>query len=901
MNRTITALVLAALLVIVGSANTLSSQTIQVPTRVSSDDIFGYRLQNFANAAAAPGIYSGVPDLTLDDGRSTLRYVQWTPGDNEVVITYDANGEGMLSVAVVNGNGSNYYTTYSNIVGAVDYFKARPIADANGLTLAIGVQDPGVVLTLKNFTVDGTNLGTLVGGGGTSTWSIGDVTMNDGFTITTTLNITGDVSQTPAACRVDLLGSVLPAGPPPTAYLAPCPLTTSPDLFGWRLRSFGNTASKEVYAGVPDITVASNRADADATWTAGDNAVMLVYNSNAHTLFATVMNGNGETGTCTYTGVGAGVAPDVLSIAIAATDPGSTITLKNLVVDGASIANLVATGGTTSWSVRGIDFTDGLTISAVVSIVGTMSAAPENCSVKFMAGTIGPASKFSVAECVNMIKPCTMASVAGSAAPTFDATVTIPKRIVVGTRTDGLPGAWLVNQDCTAQEMVDGGYTLPEVQAFPSSIGWEYSVQSISADGKWAAGCATMRNTSTTDGCFTGYQYPIQSSNHRWIRIPDGTVVGVKWQFIAGSGTGTVSMAVPMLIGDADERTATNGFVVAIGSSVEFCPTTIVTTAFGDYLGLKKTRACVIETVPGGDKTFFTYAGGVWANRMYNLKTVRPANALYISSVVPIQFFGPQRNTTPCNWYIVGFATGVASNGEGGLWQIRHQSATNQLRYDYVLGGEQERLPEVDDKLEREDGWMFMVDHTKSAVYNAATQNTTVYGYALNKRGNKKKPFTNGYEIEAGTTVNLIYTLNVGLMVGNNCNGMYARSVVDCVKPLRTPKKNLIVRCDDAKPIFGVQEEEVVEPMDPIAGYGQGGEVAVYPNPAYGRTTIETEGLTLNAAMITIVDATGRTISMELVEASGSVIFDASRLAPGLYVVRVDAGYRPRISSFVVR
>lgn len=591
----------------------------------------------------------------------------------------------------------------------------------------------------------------------------------------------------------------------------------------------------------------------------------------------------------------------MLSIAIAATDPGSTISLKNLVVDGASIANLVATGGTTSWSVRGIDFSDGLTISGVVSIVGTMSATPEACAINIMAGTIGMASKFSVAECVKMIKPCTMASVAGSATPTFDATLTIPKRIVVGTRTDGLPGAWLVNQDCTAQEMVDGGYALPEVQAFPSAIGWEYSVQSISADGKWTAGCATMRNTDATDGYSTGFQYPVQAAHNQWIRIPNGTVVGIKWQFIAGSGTGTVSMAVAASIGDVDARTANNGFAVAVGSSVPFCAQSIVNNTFGDYLGVSGTQACLIEIVPGGDKTFFTLAGGAWANRMYNLKAVRAANALYISSVIPIQYFGPQRNTTPCNWYIVGFATGVATNGEGGLWQIRHQSATNQLRYDYVIGGTSERLPDLSGKLERKDGWMFMIDQTKAAIYNAATQSTTVYAYALHQQGNNKNPYSNGYEIAAGTTINLVYSLNVGLMAGDNCNGIHTQSVVDCIKPLLTPKKSLIVRCNDAKPIFGGQEEEVVAPIDPVAGYGQGGEVAVYPNPAYGRTTIETEGLTLSTAMITIVDATGRTVNVDLIEASGSVLFDASRLAPGLYVVRVDVGDRPRISSFIVR
>jgi hypothetical protein len=898
MNRFRAALLSAAFL-LMWSANILSAQTIQIPTRVSTDDIFGYRLQNFANDAA-PGIYTGVPDLTLDDGRSTLRYVQWTPGDNEVVITYDANGEGMLSVAVVNGNGLNYYTTYTNIGGAVDYFKARPITDVNGLTLAIGVQDPGVVLTLKQFTVDGTNLGDLVGGEGTTSWSIGDVTVNDGFTITTTLNIAGDVSLAPATCTIDLFGSVLPAGPPPTAYLAPCALQTSPEQFGWRFRSFGNTAEKELYAGIPDLNTAANRADADAIWTQGNNAVMMVYNSTTHTLQTTVTNANGTVST-TYAGVGAAVAPNVLTISVAALDAGVTIALNDLLVDGASIVPLASTGGTTSWSILGIDFTDGLTISANVNIAGTVSAVPENCVVNIMAGMIGPSSMFSVAECVNMIKPCTMSSVTASAPPTFDATVVIPKRVVVGTRTDGRPGAWLIYQDCTAQEMTDGGYALPEVTEFPSTIGWEYSVQSISADGKWAAGCATMRNNDAADGYTAGYQYPVQAARNQWIRIPNGTVVGIKWQFIAGSGSGTIAMAVPASIGDPDVRTATNGFSVAVGSSVPFCPSTIVTTTFGDYMGLSGTQACMIETVPGGDKTFFTFAGGVWANRPYNLKALRPTNALYVTSVIPIQYFGPQRNTTPCNWYVVGFATGVATNGEGGLWQIRHQSATNQLRYDYVIGGTNERLPDLTGVLERKDGWTIMFDDSKSAVYTPATQNTTLYGYAVNTLGNKKNPFTNGYEIAAGTTINLIYSLNVGLNAGDNCNGIHTQRVVDCVKPLITPKKSFIVRCDDAKPVFGGHQESVVEDTDPVAGYGQGGEVAVYPNPAYGRTTIETEGMNLSAAMVTIVDATGRTVAVEVQETSGTLTFDAAALAPGLYVVRVDAGDRPRISSFVVR
>lgn len=889
------AMFLLAGMIVLGLEQPLQAQNLQSPPRTALDDIFGFRLQNFTNVGA-PGIYTGVPDLTLDDGRSTLRYVTWTPGDNAVTITYDANGEGQLSVALINGNGNNYFTTYTNIGGAVDYFKARPITDANGITIAIGIQDPGVSITLKNVTVDGVNLGDLSNDNAVRGWSVGNVSMNDGFTITATVTIAGPVSGTPGNCYVDVYGSVLPAGPTPTAYLASCPLATLPDLFGWRLRSFAASTAKELYAGVTDLGVATNRTEGDVVWGLGDNQLSLTYDKTTNALMATITNENG-TYTLQYPGLSATVAPEVLTVSVSALDAGSTVALKSFVVDGAALGDLSVSGTTQKWTVRGIDFTDGMTITGVVNVSGAGISSQDNCSITFMTGMISSAAKFSTAECVNMLKPCTMQTVAATALPTFDASITVPKRLVVGTRTDGLPGSWLVMPDCAAEEMANGGYTLPEVQAFPSSRGWKYSVTTLSADGKWAAGCATMNNTDATDGYTAGYQYPVNAARNQTIRIPNGTVVGIKWLFIAGNGS--VAMAVPESIGSADTRTATNGDVVAVGSSVPFCPNSITRTAFGDYMGLNGTQACVIEVVPGGDQQFFTLVNGVWANRMYNIKNIRPTNALYVKTIQPITYFGPQRNTTPCDWYVVGLATGVSASGEGGIWQVRHQSATNLIRYDYISLGTNEKLNDFGGKLERKDGWSFMVDESRPMSYNNVNQNTTVYAYAVNTMGNSKNPFSNGSEITAGTRVNVSYTLNVNLTVGDHCNAVYTASSIDCGNLTLTSKKGYIVRCNDGQPVFGstpdIADEEV------ITGLRQGGEVVLAPNPTRGMTTLSVEGASPSAESVRIMDATGRTVSVAIQSNGASLLFDASLLAPGVYVVIVDVDGQPHTSAFVVR
>jgi hypothetical protein len=407
-----------------------------------------------------------------------------------------------------------------------------------------------------------------------------------------------------------------------------------------------------------------------------------------------------------------------------------------------------------------------------------------------------------------------------------------------------------------------------------------------------------MRNDDATDGYTAGYQHPVLGTDGKRIRIPNGTVVGIKWQFVAGNGT--IALARPFSTGDVTTRTAVGGEAVATGSSVMFCPSAVITDAFGDYYGTDAGQICVIErVVGGGQRTFRTFLGGQWADRVYDLKQLRPQRGVYVMDVLPIRFFGPQRNTQPCDWYVVGLASGLSDKGEGALWQIRHQSSTNRLRYEAVGRGEDVRLPEIDDRLEREDGWLFLIDPDQRMIYDEPTQSMYVAVTVVNPNGNTRKPFVNGYQIQPGTSIHVTYKVNVRLNFGDNCNAVHTSRTIDCGAIVSVPKKGAIVRCDDARPVAGggptiYDDESVMLPMDSPT-------IAVYPNPTDGLTSVELNGAEIDPSMIMITDATGRPVDIPVQSDANALLLDASGLPAGLYIIRLVSERAAVTSTFVVR
>jgi hypothetical protein len=98
-----------------------------------------------------------------------------------------------------------------------------------------------------------------------------------------------------------------------------------------------------------------------------------------------------------------------------------------------------------------------------------------------------------------------------------------PPVLVIGTRSDGRPGAWVVTPDNKVQPVIDEesgklSSCLPEsdekAETFRGRFGWIYRVMGISEDGKLVAGYA---------------ENPRGFSHGRW-KIEAGTTIGVYWR-----------------------------------------------------------------------------------------------------------------------------------------------------------------------------------------------------------------------------------------------------------------------------------------------------------------------------------------------------------------------------------
>ncbi len=168
-----------------------------------------------------------------------------------------------------------------------------------------------------------------------------------------------------------------------------CFVPHAEDLVGVRYRSFGNTGSNEVYAGVPDLG-ATPRAEAGLSWLSGDNTFSITYSP--------------ATGLSTTVNAGTPLTRSVAQITSDMAAKGKTLTLgdlnvmqvtvknqsnvlgpqpsvvvKDLTVDGvpidgdtgtpATIDDLTGIAGTTlDWMLTGLDFADGFTATGTIDL-----------------------------------------------------------------------------------------------------------------------------------------------------------------------------------------------------------------------------------------------------------------------------------------------------------------------------------------------------------------------------------------------------------------------------------------------------------------------------------------------------------------------------------------------------
>lgn len=77
------------------------------------------------------------------------------------------------------------------------------------------------------------------------------------------------------------------------------------------------------------------------------------------------------------------------------------------------------------------------------------------------------------------------------------------------------------------------------------------------------------------------------------------------------------------------------------------------------------------------------------------------------------------------------------------------------------------------------------------------------------------------------------------------------------------------------------------------SGCGKGNELSVYPSPAISNITLSVSNDALMNTKATIVDVTGKT-HMSVIVTGNTKNIDVSKLAPGMYIIRLDDGSNAR-------
>ncbi len=169
-------------------------------------------------------------------------------------------------------------------------------------------------------------------------------------------------------------------------------------LSGARYRSFGNTGGNEVYLGIPDLGVGSNRAEKGLTWTDGTHLVTFSYEPALDRLVATVdlNDDNSVDQTVIYPNfstqlgnkgkqAGAGQM-NVMEILVAERDADSTVDFNEVMLNGQPLGDF-GTDNVNIWGVTGFDFGQGFTLSGKIVISGPFSNSQEKSKVDIKIGT----------------------------------------------------------------------------------------------------------------------------------------------------------------------------------------------------------------------------------------------------------------------------------------------------------------------------------------------------------------------------------------------------------------------------------------------------------------------------------------------------------------------------------
>jgi hypothetical protein len=153
---------------------------------------------------------------------------------------------------------------------------------------------------------------------------------------------------------------------------------------GVRFRSFGNTGGNEIYIGLGDLGVGSNRVEKGYTWTKpGSYPITFTYDPTALTLATT-----GDFGTLTYN-LAAPLSPmDSCEIIVADRDTGSQVDFVDVSYNGVALDpdDFIGNDGFAAYPLAFDGLDDGFTFEGTVEISGPFSTSQEKSRVEILCG-----------------------------------------------------------------------------------------------------------------------------------------------------------------------------------------------------------------------------------------------------------------------------------------------------------------------------------------------------------------------------------------------------------------------------------------------------------------------------------------------------------------------------------
>lgn len=158
---------------------------------------------------------------------------------------------------------------------------------------------------------------------------------------------------------------------------------------GVRYKSFNSGSDREIYLGIPDLGVGSNRVEKDAVWQSS-NHILFTYDPIAGNE-TTSVNTGGTIYNLTYPAAGTLDLGNLnyVQIDVVNRAAGTTVNFTNVILNGVPLGNFIGVGWST-WMVTGMDLTTGFTIEGDIVLSGTQPGSSELNKVEIKVGYAVP-------------------------------------------------------------------------------------------------------------------------------------------------------------------------------------------------------------------------------------------------------------------------------------------------------------------------------------------------------------------------------------------------------------------------------------------------------------------------------------------------------------------------------